>query len=337
MSTQVQSPALAAQESIFGPAGVSDMPGGTHSDPVATSPVTQSASAPNYATPGSAANANAVLCNTAVQLQIVALLAARNGTHPEGMEQPGEPCRGAHPCDEYPLEYPLPYGTSPFQHIHGDIDYLRRHGLQSEYMCSSDAETETDAGAGTGAGEATGTGSAGVPCSRSGSPHEHAAAARAAGPDAPRQQQTSRPAGTTNRGKRPRVEEPASGSHHGGGASNHGSGQQPAAAAAWHGAVHLEKPAPTPASARPPKKAKARAVTCTCCGGTNTPLWREGKNGVRLCNACGIRWVKYGISCTSCEYVPRKMEGTNPLCPKCDAKLPPAEPLETRRKMSERP
>eukprot|EP00038_Savillea_parva_P005653 m.159427 g.159427 ORF g.159427 m.159427 type:complete len:545 (-) comp11792_c0_seq1:306-1940(-) len=74
---------------------------------------------------------------------------------------------------------------------------------------------------------------------------------------------------------------------------------------------------------RPPKSGQ-----CACCKSTSTPLWREGRNGVQLCNACGIRWVKYGIACIGCNYVPRKSESADPFCPRCKAQLPGAGDAE---------
>lgn len=40
---------------------------------------------------------------------------------------------------------------------------------------------------------------------------------------------------------------------------------------------------------------------CVCCMATSTPMWRDGRDGQRLCNACGIRWQKYGVSCHQCS------------------------------------
>lgn len=41
-----------------------------------------------------------------------------------------------------------------------------------------------------------------------------------------------------------------------------------------------------------------------------------------LCNACGIRWKKYGIVCDVCQYVPCKQERENKNCKRCSAVLP---------------
>lgn len=61
-----------------------------------------------------------------------------------------------------------------------------------------------------------------------------------------------------------------------------------------------------------------------------TPMWRDGPRGQRLCNACGIRWQKYGVCCAECTYVPRKNENLAGSCPRCEAELPPA--VTTRRR-----
>eukprot|EP00053_Salpingoeca_punica_P013920 m.126384 g.126384 ORF g.126384 m.126384 type:complete len:396 (+) comp16334_c1_seq3:485-1672(+) len=70
---------------------------------------------------------------------------------------------------------------------------------------------------------------------------------------------------------------------------------------------------------------------CACCNCMNTPMWRDGRDGQRLCNACGIRWQKYGICCANCYYVPRKLENNSGVCKRCKAPLPP--PAPTRRRV----
>eukprot|EP00039_Didymoeca_costata_P004815 m.76347 g.76347 ORF g.76347 m.76347 type:complete len:475 (-) comp12552_c0_seq1:142-1566(-) len=70
---------------------------------------------------------------------------------------------------------------------------------------------------------------------------------------------------------------------------------------------------------------------CACCQTRNTPMWREGHNSTRLCNACGLRWAKYGVACRNCNYIPGKSEVSNPLCTKCGKELPPPEVLVARR------
>ena len=55
----------------------------------------------------------------------------------------------------------------------------------------------------------------------------------------------------------------------------------------------------------------------------STPLWRDMGKDMPLCNACGIRWKKYGIVCDVCQYVPCKQERENKYCKRCTALLPP--------------
>lgn len=70
-----------------------------------------------------------------------------------------------------------------------------------------------------------------------------------------------------------------------------------------------------PSASRKPKQ-------CACCGCTSTPLWRDMGKEMPLCNACGIRWKKYGIVCDVCQYVPCKQERENKNCKRCSAVLP---------------
>ena len=76
-----------------------------------------------------------------------------------------------------------------------------------------------------------------------------------------------------------------------------------------------------------------RRKVCVCCQSTSTPMWREGKQHRILCNACGIRFQKYAVSCDSCEYVPRKNECLN-QCVKCQAPLAPPDPSRRPRSSS---
>ncbi|EDQ87278.1 uncharacterized protein MONBRDRAFT_33447 [Monosiga brevicollis MX1] len=73
---------------------------------------------------------------------------------------------------------------------------------------------------------------------------------------------------------------------------------------------------------------------CACCQSTTTPMWREGplvnNEPMKLCNACGIRWQKYGTCCLECRYVPRKQEKARGTCPYCQQQLPTN--LTTRRR-----
>eukprot|EP01147_Barroeca_monosierra_P006440 gene6440-9333_t len=66
-----------------------------------------------------------------------------------------------------------------------------------------------------------------------------------------------------------------------------------------------------------------------------TPMWRDGPKTNRLCNACGIRWQKYGVICAKCSYIPRKAEKCQGICPHCQIPLPLAAP--TRRRLSSKP
>ena len=64
-----------------------------------------------------------------------------------------------------------------------------------------------------------------------------------------------------------------------------------------------------------------RQKSCACCGCTSTPLWRDIGKELPLCNACGIRWKKYGIVCDQCQYVPCKQERDSPNCKRCGSIL----------------
>lgn len=75
-------------------------------------------------------------------------------------------------------------------------------------------------------------------------------------------------------------------------------------------------------SAGPGKPRKQKQ--CACCATTSTPLWRDIGRKLPLCNACGIRYKKYGLICSSCNYVPCKQERTSKVCRRCTTKLPPA-------------
>jgi len=70
---------------------------------------------------------------------------------------------------------------------------------------------------------------------------------------------------------------------------------------------------------------------CACCGKRDTPLWRDipmghPHGGTSLCNACGIRYKKYGVYCPNCSYVPDKRQHRKFYCPRCHHPLPPAQP-----------
>ncbi|XP_052609724.1 LOW QUALITY PROTEIN: GATA-type zinc finger protein 1 [Peromyscus californicus insignis] len=70
---------------------------------------------------------------------------------------------------------------------------------------------------------------------------------------------------------------------------------------------------------------------CASCRTQRTPLWRDAEDGTPLCNACGIRYKKYGTRCSSCWLVPRKSVQPKRLCGRCgvsqDSHLNPAQEL----------
>ena len=66
-----------------------------------------------------------------------------------------------------------------------------------------------------------------------------------------------------------------------------------------------------------PRRTKSRVDTCSCCHAIETPVWRKGNNGRVLCNACGMRWIKYGVACDTCHYVANKHESKGKLCTSC--------------------
>ncbi|XP_006765814.1 PREDICTED: GATA-type zinc finger protein 1 isoform X2 [Myotis davidii] len=62
---------------------------------------------------------------------------------------------------------------------------------------------------------------------------------------------------------------------------------------------------------------------CASCRTQRTPLWRDAEDGTPLCNACGIRYKKYGTRCASCWLVPRKNVQPKKLCDRCGMFLGP--------------
>ncbi|KAM8763777.1 GATA-type zinc finger protein 1 isoform 2-T2 [Rhynchonycteris naso] len=60
---------------------------------------------------------------------------------------------------------------------------------------------------------------------------------------------------------------------------------------------------------------------CASCRTQRTPLWRDAEDGTPLCNACGIRYKKYGTRCSNCWLVPRKNVQTKRLCGRCGMSL----------------
>ncbi|XP_040842127.1 GATA-type zinc finger protein 1 [Ochotona curzoniae] len=75
-------------------------------------------------------------------------------------------------------------------------------------------------------------------------------------------------------------------------------------------AVAPEVSTPGPSEALGPRR-------CASCGTQRTPLWRDAEDGTPLCNACGIRYKKYGMRCSSCWLVPRKTVQVRRLCGRC--------------------
>ncbi|XP_037673852.1 GATA-type zinc finger protein 1 [Choloepus didactylus] len=68
---------------------------------------------------------------------------------------------------------------------------------------------------------------------------------------------------------------------------------------------------------------------CASCKTERTPLWRDAEDGTPLCNACGIRYKKYGTRCSGCWLVPRKSVQPKRLCGRCGVSLgPPQDAVE---------
>lgn len=64
-----------------------------------------------------------------------------------------------------------------------------------------------------------------------------------------------------------------------------------------------------------------KVKTCASCKTRKTPLWRDSEDGTPHCNACGIRFKKYRIRCSSCSYIPRKDEKIGNICCLCGSRL----------------
>lgn len=60
---------------------------------------------------------------------------------------------------------------------------------------------------------------------------------------------------------------------------------------------------------------------CASCSTKLTPLWRDAEDGTPLCNACGIRYKKYKVRCSSCWHIPKKNENTRSNCGECGGTL----------------
>ncbi|KAM4888965.1 GATA-type zinc finger protein 1 [Thomomys bottae] len=81
-----------------------------------------------------------------------------------------------------------------------------------------------------------------------------------------------------------------------------------------------EKPLPSPARVPEPSHGGSEILEprrCASCRTQRTPLWRDAEDGTPLCNACGIRYKKYGTRCSSCWLVPRKSVQAKRLCGRC--------------------
>ncbi|XP_073446715.1 GATA-type zinc finger protein 1 isoform X2 [Dendrobates tinctorius] len=50
----------------------------------------------------------------------------------------------------------------------------------------------------------------------------------------------------------------------------------------------------------------SRSKQCASCKTQKTPLWRDAEDGTPLCNACGIRYKKYGLKCGRCWNIPKR-------------------------------
>ncbi|EDL25155.1 mCG52721 [Mus musculus] len=88
---------------------------------------------------------------------------------------------------------------------------------------------------------------------------------------------------------------------------------------------------PSKALASPGSSEALGPRRCASCRTQRTPLWRDAEDGTPLCNACGIRYKKYGTRCSSCWLVPRKSIQPKRLCGRCgmsqDPHLSPTQEL----------
>ncbi|XP_030051154.1 GATA-type zinc finger protein 1 isoform X2 [Microcaecilia unicolor] len=64
-----------------------------------------------------------------------------------------------------------------------------------------------------------------------------------------------------------------------------------------------------------------RNKCCASCRTEKTPLWRDAEDGTPLCNACGIRYKKYGIRCFKCWNIPKKEGKACSKCSNCGGRL----------------
>eukprot|EP00039_Didymoeca_costata_P001398 m.52248 g.52248 ORF g.52248 m.52248 type:complete len:464 (+) comp10775_c0_seq1:359-1750(+) len=61
----------------------------------------------------------------------------------------------------------------------------------------------------------------------------------------------------------------------------------------------------------------AKHNICRCCKITHTRTWRKGPEGVIVCNACGIRYLRNGIYCPTCYNIPRNFCDIICHCAQC--------------------
>lgn len=65
----------------------------------------------------------------------------------------------------------------------------------------------------------------------------------------------------------------------------------------------------------------SRNKRCASCKTCKTPLWRDAEDGTPLCNACGIRYKKYGVRCFHCWNIPKKEGKAYSNCANCGGGL----------------
>ncbi|XP_051827460.1 GATA-type zinc finger protein 1 isoform X5 [Antechinus flavipes] len=90
----------------------------------------------------------------------------------------------------------------------------------------------------------------------------------------------------------------------------------------WGASASPAEALPTPAGASTSSHQHSPGSRCCAsCRTQRTPLWRDAEDGTPLCNACGIRYKKYGIRCPACWTVPRKSICPLGHCTRCGAWL----------------
>ncbi|XP_051827457.1 GATA-type zinc finger protein 1 isoform X2 [Antechinus flavipes] len=107
----------------------------------------------------------------------------------------------------------------------------------------------------------------------------------------------------------------------------------------WGASASPAEALPTPAGASTSSHQHSPGSRCCAsCRTQRTPLWRDAEDGTPLCNACGIRYKKYGIRCPACWTVPRKSICPLGHCTRCGAWLcTPQGPLGKGQDSSVRP